>query len=179
MVGAQRWLVTVRALTHRFVAARKLHAPLAACEGGQSTAEFALIVPVLLLVVFGIIKFGALYNNYIQLTNAADAGARLFSIERGQATPCSDVQSQVDSTAATLASSNITLSLSSVTQNAPTTTSNWSTSPTGQTCPWTTSDGLVSGNTATVSASYPWDLSFLGLKIVSSTMSVSATEQVE
>ena len=30
--------------------------------------EFALVVPILLMVVFAIIQFGMLYNNYITLT---------------------------------------------------------------------------------------------------------------
>jgi len=133
----------------------------------------------LLLIVIGILKFGILYNNYIQLTNAADSGARLFSIERGQATPCTDVTSQVDATAATLNNSNIVVSLASYTANAPATLSNWSSSPSGQTCPWTSSDGLISGDTATITATYPWNLSFLGLSVINSTMSVSANESIE
>lgn len=45
-------------------------------EKGQSMAEFALILPVLLIVLCGIIDFGWLYYNQITLNNAAREGAR-------------------------------------------------------------------------------------------------------
>jgi Flp pilus assembly pilin Flp len=34
-------------------------------DRGQTMVEFALVVPILLMVVFAIIQFGMLYNNYI------------------------------------------------------------------------------------------------------------------
>ncbi len=136
-------------------------------EGGQALVEFAIVVPVVLLVIFAILKFGVLYNNYIQLTNAADAGARLFSIERGQANPCSDVVAQVDSTAATLNNATLIVGMSAYSSATATSLSTWSSSAATSTCPWATANSglLVSGDTATLTASYPWDLSFLGLKI--------------
>ena len=39
--------------------------------------EFALVLPVLLLVIMGIIQFGAIFNGHITVTNAAREGARL------------------------------------------------------------------------------------------------------
>ncbi|MDV3429335.1 MAG: pilus assembly protein [Bacillota bacterium] len=43
---------------------------------GQSLVEFALILPVLILIILGIIEFGWLLNGQITLTNAAREGAR-------------------------------------------------------------------------------------------------------
>lgn len=45
-------------------------------ENGQSLAEFALVLPVLLVVLCAIIDFGWLYYNQITLNNAAREGAR-------------------------------------------------------------------------------------------------------
>lgn len=45
-------------------------------EKGQSLVEFAIVVPVLLLLVMGIIEFGWLFNGQITLTSAAREGAR-------------------------------------------------------------------------------------------------------
>ncbi len=59
-------------------------------EGGQALVEFALVIPVLMLILLGILKFGILYNNYLQLTDAVRSGARQMSIERGQGDPCGD-----------------------------------------------------------------------------------------
>ena len=45
-------------------------------EKGQALVEFALILPILLILVCGIIDFGWLYYNQITLNNAAREGAR-------------------------------------------------------------------------------------------------------
>lgn len=42
--------------------------------------EFALVAPLLILLVFGAIQFGRLYNNYISVTHAAREGARLAAV---------------------------------------------------------------------------------------------------
>jgi Flp pilus assembly protein TadG len=43
---------------------------------GQSLVEAAIIMPVMLLLIMGIIDFGLLFNNYILISNAAREGAR-------------------------------------------------------------------------------------------------------
>lgn len=45
-------------------------------EKGQAMVEFALVLPVLLVLLCGIIDFGWLYYNQITLNNAAREGAR-------------------------------------------------------------------------------------------------------
>ena len=45
-------------------------------ERGQSIVEFALVLPILLILLCGIIDFGWLYYNQITLNNAAREGAR-------------------------------------------------------------------------------------------------------
>ena len=47
---------------------------------GTVTVEFALIAPVLLLVLMGIIEFGLLFQDLMLLKNAAREGARLGAI---------------------------------------------------------------------------------------------------
>ena len=53
-------------------------------DRGAAAVEFALIVPVLLLLVFGIIEFSRLYNEQISLTNAARSAARVMAIGNNQ-----------------------------------------------------------------------------------------------
>lgn len=43
---------------------------------GQSLVEFVLVLPLLLVLVFGIIEFGNLWRQYQIVTNAAREGAR-------------------------------------------------------------------------------------------------------
>jgi Flp pilus assembly protein TadG len=45
-------------------------------ERGAAAAEFALLMPILLLLLFGIIDFGRMLNAQITLTQAAREGAR-------------------------------------------------------------------------------------------------------
>ena len=47
---------------------------------GQSLVEFALILPVMIILVFGIIDFGMGLRSYISLTNATREGGRFAAI---------------------------------------------------------------------------------------------------
>jgi Flp pilus assembly protein TadG len=49
-------------------------------EQGQSLVEFALTLPLLLLLLLGMIDLGMGYRTYIVLTNAAREGARSITI---------------------------------------------------------------------------------------------------
>lgn len=49
-------------------------------ERGAAALEFALIVPVLLLLVLGIIEFGFMFQAQLALTHAAREGARMASV---------------------------------------------------------------------------------------------------
>ena len=49
-------------------------------ERGAAAVEFALLLPVLLFLVFGIIDFGRALNAQITLTQAAREGARLDAL---------------------------------------------------------------------------------------------------
>jgi len=46
-------------------------------EKGQAMVEFALILPVLLLLVMGIAEFGMMFNSYLSVQNATREGARI------------------------------------------------------------------------------------------------------
>jgi Flp pilus assembly protein TadG len=49
-------------------------------DRGSVAVEFALVVPILLLIVFGLIDFGRALNAQISLTGAAREGARLAAL---------------------------------------------------------------------------------------------------
>jgi len=65
-------------------------------EGGQAMVEFALILPLLILLLCGIIDFGWIYGNQIQLNNASRDTARFMAINYGTST-----DTQADATANT------------------------------------------------------------------------------
>ncbi len=46
------------------------------CESGQALVEFALVVPILLILVIGVFEFGRAWNSHQVITDAAREGAR-------------------------------------------------------------------------------------------------------
>jgi TadE-like protein len=61
--------------------------PVHRSEEGQAMVEFALVLPILLLLVMGIIQFGIVFNNYVTLTDGVRAGARQAAVSRTLADP--------------------------------------------------------------------------------------------
>lgn len=49
-------------------------------ERGAAVVEFALILPILVLFVFGIVEFGRAYSARIELTGAVREGARAVAL---------------------------------------------------------------------------------------------------
>lgn len=49
-------------------------------EKGQTMVEFALLLPVLLLIVIGIIEFGFMFSGYLTLSNASREAVRTVSL---------------------------------------------------------------------------------------------------
>jgi TadE-like protein len=65
-------------------------------EDGQSLVEFALVLPVLLLIVTGILYFGLMFNQKMSTTDAARIGARALALDRGQSGDvCAAVESNL------------------------------------------------------------------------------------
>ena len=52
-------------------------------EEGQAMVEFALVLPLLLVLLFGIIDFGWLFYNKIAINNASREGARYAVVHCG------------------------------------------------------------------------------------------------
>ena len=64
--------------------------------------EFALVLPILALLLFGVIQFGIVFNNYITLTDAVRAGARKGAVGRHLNNPGAAVEKTVRDAAADL-----------------------------------------------------------------------------
>jgi len=122
-------------------------------QQGQTMTEFALVLPVLALILFAVIQFGIVFNNYITLTDATRAGARKAAVSRQDANRNSDVVSAIRSSASGLSASKLTV---------PPPSSTWN-----------------SGDDVTVTASYPYSISLLGLVVKSGRLSSTTTERVE
>ncbi len=67
-------------------------------EEGASLVEFALICPILFLILFGLIDFGFIYNDFLSVRQGVRDGARQGSVANfGAATSCSGFNSAVTS----------------------------------------------------------------------------------
>src|SRR2546422_408787 len=73
-------------------------------ERGQSMTEFAIIVPILLLLILGIVQLGVVYNNWVSLTDGVRAGARKAAVSRTDSNRNADVIAAVKASAADLGS---------------------------------------------------------------------------
>jgi Flp pilus assembly protein TadG len=122
-------------------------------EQGQTMTEFALVLPVLALILFAVIQFGIVFNNYVTLTDATRAGARRAAVSRQDPNRDAAVIAAVRNSASDLNSSKLSV---------PPPTSSWS-----------------PGTDVTVTASYPYSISLLGMVVKSGQLKSTTTERVE
>jgi len=77
-------------------------------ERGQSMVEFALVVPILLMLVTAIVCFGIIMQNSLTLTNSVNVGALQLAMSRGQTTdPCATATAAIESAAPNLTPANL------------------------------------------------------------------------
>jgi Flp pilus assembly protein TadG len=145
-------------------------------EKGQSLMEFALCLPLLVLIVFGIIEFGITLNNYEEESNAVSVAARLLSSSRGQtADPCALVAQAIEGPGETgvggaapgLNPTNLTLT---VTLNGNQYSGNTCTSGAAQ---------LVSDTPAQVQVTYPCSLALVLPGFSTCTLSEQNSEVIQ
>src|SRR5207237_6392959 len=68
-------------------------------EDGQAMVEFAIGAPILIVILLGIMQFGAVYHDWTALTDAARAGARTAAESRASATRNTDAVNAVKASA--------------------------------------------------------------------------------
>ncbi len=124
-------------------------------ERGQALTEFALVLPILALLLFGVIQFGIAFNNYITLTDAVRAGARKGAVARhlNENREAAVTKAVVD------ASTDLKLNDLSVTVGV--------------------SPGWEQGADVTVTATYPYSINLLGVSVKKGRLRSSTTERVE
>ncbi len=144
-------------------------------EEGSSLIEFAVCLPVLLLILTGTFAFGIALNNYLMLTNATTIGAQQLSVSRGQTLdPCSTAATAVIAASPLLKASNLTFNyvLNGVAYSGTTCSS--STVLTGA------AGNLQVNKSATLTVTYPCNLAVYGANLVPNCMlKAQLTEMVQ
>lgn len=97
---------------------------------GQALVEFAIVLPIILLLIMGIVQFGMMLNTYLEVQNASREGARAGIVGSTD----SDIQTLITSTSPTLDPHDLTIT---VTPNQ---------------------SSRISGGTLTVMVSYNYEL---------------------
>lgn len=120
-------------------------------EKGQTMVEFAIALPILCLILFAVIQFGIVFNNYIALTDAARAGARKAAVSRQTSDPAGACVTAIQNSSG-LDQTKLGASCSSSWQRA---------------------------SDVTATATYPYSISLLGFVVKSGTLTATTTERVE
>jgi|1186.fasta_scaffold20544_4 Flp pilus assembly protein TadG len=125
-------------------------------QQGQALVEFAILLPVLLLLLLGIVQFGLAFNNYIQVTSAAREGARKASVSRSLGSAAATTAAR---TAAKGAAPGLSLQDSQITVTAP--------------------GAWVQGTEVQVTVRYPYSISIIGRVVKSGNLSATSHFRIE
>jgi Flp pilus assembly protein TadG len=125
-------------------------------EQGQTMAEFTLVLPVLAILLFGIIQFGIVFNNYLAVTDAVRAGASQAAVARFL--PAADREAKVEEKVRASAE-NLDQDILEV-----------SVEP---------SDDWEPGSDVTVTATYEYSINLLGKVVKDGLLTSKTTERVE
>jgi Flp pilus assembly protein TadG len=152
-------------------------------EKGSSLVEFALVLPLLMLVATGIFAFGIALNNYLELTNAVTIGAQLLAVSRGNTSnPCQTATTAVYNAAPFLAEGKLSFNFTFTPSAGGTSTSFAGTS---SECSATGSSGatayMLQGEQVEVTATYPCTLVGYGFNLSSlgCTLTANVTEIIQ
>lgn len=122
-------------------------------EQGQTMVEFALVIPILLVVLFAVVQFGVVYKDYVTLTDASRVGARKAAVSRHEANPAGAAEAAVRGSASGLDQGELGVSVSAT--------------------------AWEHGEDVTVTATYPYEIDLMGLVVASGQLESSTTERVE
>ena len=142
-------------------------------EQGQSLVEFALSLPLLMLILTGMMTFGIALHSYLELTNATSIGARLIAISRGQTTnPCAMVATAVYNAAPLLKQTSLTFSLVLNGTTYPGTSCSSPDTTTGA------AGNLLQGSDAQLTVKYPCNLKVFGYNYAPSCIMTARTTEL-
>lgn len=123
-------------------------------DKGQTTVEFALCLPLLLLIFFGIFQFGLLFYNFIDLTSATREGARTASVSRTTTDGVARATAAIRKATSAIKDDNATVLITPAQ-------------------PW------QPGTDVTVRVTYPYTLSILGVQLWGGPMETETVVRIE
>lgn len=82
-------------------------------ESGVAAVELALVTPILLALIFGIVEFGMLWSFKAQLNNATATANRAFILDSDSANPSSTAKAIITGSVRGVSASDVTICLNS------------------------------------------------------------------
>jgi Flp pilus assembly protein TadG len=132
-------------------------------ERGQALIEFALVLPLFLLLLLGIVQMGTVFRDYVALTDATRVGARQAAVAMSiqpESARVPAVIARTEKAAVNLDKTKMTVTVEPV-----------------------MIDGVTSGweqsGDVTVRATYPFKINIIGMVVFSGTLQSRTTERVE
>ena len=132
----------------------KRHQERSSDERGQTLVEFAALLPVLCLLLFGIIQFGVVFHDYLAVTDASRVGARKAAVSR-----LSGDNGAAAEAAAKLAADSL---------NGP-----------GLNATCAADDWDAAGSDVKCTVTYPYSIDVLGMVVAGGTLTSVTTERLE
>jgi Flp pilus assembly protein TadG len=132
-------------------------------ERGQALIEFALVLPLFLLLLLGIVQMGTVFRDYIALTDATRVGARQAAVARSiqpESARIPNIIARTEKAAVNLDKAKMTVTVEPVMID-------------GVTVGWEQSGDV------TVRATYPFKIDIIGLVVFDGTLKSRTTERVE
>ena len=123
-------------------------------EDGQAITEFALILPVLVALLLGIIQFGIVFNNYLTITDAARAGARKAAVSRFIGDNGASAKTTAENSAQQLNQASLKVTVTSTNWNIP-------------------------GSDVNVTVTYPYSINILGWTVKAGDLTSTTKERLE
>ena len=133
-------------------------------ENGQGMVEFAMVLPILMAVMLGIVQFGIIFNNYETLTDASRVAARRAATSRFIGDNGASAVTAAKSAAGNLDQSKLGIDISSC---AP------------GTYPCATQDWTTPGNEVTVKLTFPYSIKILDWTVKSGNLTTVQKERLE
>jgi Flp pilus assembly protein TadG len=136
-------------------------------EDGQAFVEFALVLPILIALLLGIVQFGIIFNNYETMTDAARVAARKAAIARFTGDSGTSARAAARDAASDLKQSDLGVDVQSCAPGTypcdPNPGSNWTNT----------------GNEVTVKLTYPYNIKILDIVVASGTITTVTKERLE
>ncbi len=150
---------------------------------GQSLVEFALVLPMLLMVLLGIFVFGMTMQNFLQLTNVENQG--LITLEQlpiNAGDPCATVAAAVIGAAANLKTTGkngiqMSITFGTGASAVPYPGKGTMSSPTDFSCE-DASQYVLPGSRVSLTLTYPYNLTIYGMNYSSSLFQLTESEQI-